>query len=136
MRVSTRNRKPTGLTYTSDIWIKNGGAVLGTDPDPNVTSPAANRILTMPKRQIGVVTGFNRLPSLPFITLGDGVSVSCRFWFKDDDEALWIPIGAAFALPYTSANTGSNAAGYWAGRKWFIQLTAVNGVTKMAFHFR
>ena len=117
------------------MWIK--GSPIAIDPDPNVTPPAANRILDPPKRLLPLSVAALR-GSLLAASLADGVTADIRFWFKDETEAggIWIPVITA-TLTYAAVNyVAINSFGCTPSRKTFLQITANNGGTKIAFFWR
>lgn len=133
--IATLRRR--GPSYTCDFWIKNGGAALAVDSDPNSVTPSAARIMSGPR------AGF--WPTLmnaggaalgPFITLlsADGTSVTLRWWWYDDTKATWIPGTTTVTL--TTAGNNFQQLRYVLGAKTFVQVTANTGVTKVGIIFR
>lgn len=125
MIITTRNKS---ATFNALCWIT--GAANFTDPDPNVTPPNANRIISPP--------GYILLTPATQAACAIAVATSAtvRLWWYDDAHILWIPANAGQALTYTGSNTAVATVGGMVGSKWFAQFTANVGVTTAAFFFR
>lgn len=132
MKVTAKSK---GLFYTADLWITNGGAAITVDGDPNVTPPAANRILRSRGDLFLSTYAGNVTPSL-FATLADGVTATVRHWWYDDVQLLWVPTNVEFALTYANSNGSQSRPRMVPGTKFHCQVKANDGVTKIAFSYR
>lgn len=117
-------QQPAGSSFTMTEYRDNTGVAFGTDPDPNVTPPAANRVKTMQR----IFSGSNTMRAFPI----DGTTISLAPWFYDDVAARWVQYTAAAACATSSFGTSITAptSGGFAGAKLFMQVTANTGVTK------
>lgn len=121
-------------SFTFPVWAGTiGGSALSTDPSPNVTPPAANRIVRYGSRTNRLtVQGSGQLRA---IAVG-GTTISFQPWYFDDFFATWIALGVAVTL--TSANTtvtlaGISLLGGFYGAQFFMQITANTGVQAFGY---
>lgn len=122
-------------TYSAQCWIYNGGAALAVDPDPNVTPPAADRIIQLHPRYLRAMVG-QQFPQVT-VWLANGTTCSVRVWFYEDSLGRWIGTLTPTVLDY-SAISRLNSAGtpFAAGLRAFAQVTANVGTTRIAMSFR
>lgn len=134
MIAETSNAAPS---FTAQCWIT--GASGFTDSDPNSVPPAASRIIRfpayMPQAPNPPISATLWLGAQLMAVLADGTSATIRFWWYDDVEELWVPSGATVALTYATGNQSAQTIRFIAA-KWFCQVTANTGVTKIAFFIR
>jgi hypothetical protein len=110
------------------VLYQSGGLVdVPVDPDPNVTPPPSDRVLTVgndvecTSRRHMQFTGIQMF-------VGDGTSLSVCLWCYDDATGRWWRQFAPFTL---TAATGGIALTPWTfGVKCFIQVTANTGNVK------
>lgn len=128
-RIETSNVAPS---YTAACWIT--GSPIALDSDPNSVAPPVARIFTTPSRIAQVLPAILTAGCGPAIgvAVADGVSATVRLWWFDDFTGLWSPLGTSFSPTFAAANYLSLAGGAQIGCKYFVQVTANNGVTKMA----
>lgn len=137
MIVTTKNKR---ATYSAVGWIRNGGAAIAVDADPNTVGgggagslallQAAGRVYSAPAGIfIHGQTFINALAQ-------DGTSAVGRFWWYDDVEALWIPSGNVATMTTAAANSLLAVIGAMPGSKWYVQITSNTGVTKIAVVIR
>jgi hypothetical protein len=122
------------------VWVGTiGGSAIGTDPSPNVTPPAANRILRItPKRGAVFPMGQLNQANPPNITILFGVvaasSITVQIWYFDDAQAVWIPWLAPIVRTPTGAATNVATANFSGlGSKVFVQVTANTLVQAMGY---
>ena len=121
---------------TLGVWYQNGGSALVTENTPNITPPAANRIL----RNVGKLNGTaqtNGAGSSGLRIMCDG-GTSCTetAWFYDDQLGKWLPFGATpFTLTTAAGNNTTLNIGNVSGSQWFVQLVANTGVTALGYGF-
>lgn len=132
MQVTTRN---TADSYTAQCWIT--GAAGFVDASPNVTPPDPARIISAPANVIGIANGFP-LGTSPSVAafVADGTGATLRFWWYDDTQATWVQSGNAFARTYAGNNVLDLVGLAAPGKRFFCQVTANTGVTKVAFLIR
>jgi len=103
MEVTTHN---TAGSFTAQ-WITNGGAAIAVDDDPNVTPPAADRIVRMPAHMFACDlhdgAGAARPPRVVCCT-ADGTSAAVRVWWYDDALLIWVPLAAGQTMTTAGAN--------------------------------
>jgi hypothetical protein len=135
----------------ADNWMEQvfigsiGGGALPTDPDPNVTPPAASRIVRSTPRlgslacnsalsgTAGVGPLFRCLLSVAVAT-----SITIQFWFFDDTQSKWIPVGAAITNTPTGASSNiafvpNLSPPIPIGSQCFSQIVANTGVEALGF---
>lgn len=124
--------------YALPIWYGAiGGAALATDPDPNVTPPAANRIIKLSAKRGGLLMmGGSSGLFLRVMQVGGlnvGTNISCVAWLWDDTQAKWIQHGTLTNITGTNdvANLGGVAWGCMPGARIFVQITANAGSTPL-----
>lgn len=138
MLLTTRNK---AASYAAAVWVERGGAALTNESDPNTLAPDD------PTQPNSVTQGTSRIiqaRSGIFITSGfqiigyaiGGTSSTVRFWWYDDTKALWVPNGGAVTLTSGTTNSGSATVGCMPGAKWFAQVLANTGITKLAYLLR
>lgn len=115
------------------------GASGFTDADPNVTPPAASRIVTMPKNallwsELGSNTTRSGLSLWLF--MADGTSLQCQAHYYDEGARLWVPFQNSQGLTTSLPATTTNLVREGPGLKCFVRITANVGVTKFAYFFR
>ena len=105
--------------------VANGGAVLGVDPDPNVTPPKPDRIFTIPKAPAGVQG----------IWLGaEGGNPDLQLWFKVTANK-WLPLTLASFGGGATISLSADAVqplilGFMiADAPCFVRVTVPNGAT-------
>jgi len=138
MILTTQN---TGPLFRAQCVIT--GAANFTDATPNVTPPAAARIITTPaymlafNESVAVNLAARTSPALAAF-LVDGTSASVRPWWYDDAVGTWFPGGDVVALTYASGAAASQMMNvrHTPGCRYFCQVTANVGVTKIAFLIR
>jgi hypothetical protein len=125
---------PTASTFTAQCWIENGGAAIAVDSSPNSVAPAANRIIRAPSYAFNLHDRVFQLGVVAFVA--DGTGATLRMWWYDDVQLLWIARGQAVSVTYAGTNSTQFSALSMPGAKWFCQVTANTGVTKIAFMIR
>jgi hypothetical protein len=132
--------RKVGPVFTATQWIKNGGAAIGTDSDPNTSPPPANRIAQLPSSIFGIsiFSPFNVSGLGIFATLisADGTAITVRPWWKDDLKGEWVPLTTAVTLTTAGNNFQQLSIRVMPGAKFFVQVTANTGVTKMCLLIR
>jgi hypothetical protein len=119
-------------TFAMAVWVGTvGTGTVSTDPDPNVTPPAANRILRITPKRDGVHCFGGT--DLRMLSAGDGTSIVLQPWFYDDTQARWIRYSVAVTLTTATSNTGFSLIGAMLGAKFFVQCTANTGVSAFAY---
>lgn len=127
----------TASTFALDSWYGTlGGTALATDPDPNVTPPASNRIIRMGSTLDGVTSMGG--PHLISAAILDGTTLTYQAWFYDNSQAKWIKIHSTVVLTLTTNNFRNLniVPGNLSGAKVFIQITANSGVTVLGVTHR
>ena len=135
-RATTTN---TAASYTAQQWIT--GAPIALDSDPNSVAPAASRIISVPAFITPMLTQFGSNASgtgaLIACCMADGTTASVRIWQRFNDEEIWVPIGGATSLTFATNNLLAFAGPVWSSsQKFFAQVTANNGCTKLAILIR
>ena len=134
MLAETKNAAPS---FTAQCWIQNGGAALALDNSPNVTPPAANRIISTPDYIFNMpfpdAAGGVPMATTVQAFLADGTTATLRLWMYDDGQATWIPMANQSARTYATFNGHGIPCRTVPGAKFFCQVIANNGVTKIAF---
>jgi len=125
-------------TYSLSVWVGTvGGAALGTDPSPNVTPPAAGRILVLlPKDGALQLMGTARL-AIVCATVAAS-SITLQPWFFDATQNLWIQYGPPITVTPTGAASNIGALttfGNYSGAQVFVQITANTLVQAFAYEF-
>jgi hypothetical protein len=130
MRLITPRKLVSG--YTADHWIDGNGSAIGLDPDPNTVTlaslVAAGRVFYTPKQRMVRGNGIFFAHSV------DGTSITGKFWMYDDFDAVWL--GLANAGTATTATNNLISGSWVADCKYYLQVTANAGVTKVAVTFR
>jgi hypothetical protein len=125
-------------TFTATCW--RTGAAGFTDSDPNSVAPTDAQILTTPS----YVFAYSSLPT-SFVANGvlmscfvaDGSTASTRFWWFDDVQLIWIPVlNSVSSMTYATTNATNVAVRSVPGCRFFCQVTANSGVTKIAVLLR
>lgn len=134
---------PPAVTFDWSNGCRVTGNPVVTDPSPNVTPPAANRILTLDYRAARMFYkyGVSGGSLFPCCTEG-GTSVAVDTWFFDATLNLWVKF-LAFGGPSTISNFGTASIinpglGFFIvpGMKWFFQIVTVTGaVTAFSYAF-
>jgi hypothetical protein len=129
-------------TFAGLIWVGvPGGAALSTDPDPNVTPPIANRIMTWSAIRGGLMTmgaGPANGALTQVIAVG-GTQATVQMWFYDDTQAKWVKHGGIQTVVSAAGNVGTGSQSFShniMGAKIFFQITANTGVEALGFSFR
>lgn len=125
----------TDLKFAHEIWVGTiGTGTVATDPSPNTTPPAANRILRCTaKRDALMAMGF---ANLRLLGARDGTSLVVQPWFYDDTQAAWVRFGAPVTLTSAAQNVTNVNVGNMAGAKFFVQVTTnTGGVSAFAYDF-
>jgi hypothetical protein len=134
--VTTQNQSSTFAAS----WITNGGSAIGLDPNPNVTPPTADRIIRMPAYMfacdIPAAAGSLGVSPRIAVYLADGTSADVRYWFYDDALAIWTPLQVTLSMTTAAVNVGALTILTMIGAKYFPQITANVGVTKIAVFIR
>lgn len=127
-----RSANASAVGFTLGVWIT--GNPISTDPSPNVTPPAANRILTMRERAGAIWqpnSGFIRL-----VAIG-GTSVTYQGWQYEALRGVWQTVGGARAITLATTNLdlmGNTIQSIQPGTQVFVQVTAVSGtVTALGY---
>lgn len=140
---------PQRLMGFSDCGCRVTGNPLTTDPSPNVTPPAASRILTIKYderansalHRLGS-TGQNSITYLLESAVNATINVS--HWFFDATLGLWVRYGVAgiaVAGAFRAGTAGciqtvNESLPILPGISWFPQITAVTGsVTAFGYMF-
>lgn len=133
MIAATKNGAPS---YTATQWIQ--GSPIAVDSDPNSVAPPASRIFTAPSYVFRALSAFATTGSGPVIyyAMGDGATISTRSWWYDDAQGLWVPFAGAGGLDFTTFAMGTGGASVVPGQRYFVQVTANSGCTKLAVVIR
>ena len=121
-------------SFALSVWVGTiGGAALGLDPNPNVTPPAAGRILTMiPKDSALQLMGSARLAILCAPVAASSITV--QPWFFDDSRAVWVQFGPPITItPTGAASNLATVAMSGFGSKVFVQVIANTNVKAMGY---
>jgi hypothetical protein len=124
-------------SFDNIVWVGTpGGAALGTDPNPNTTPPAANRILKLTPRP-GALGGFQGVIHCCPVPIA-AASITFQGWFFDDTQALWIPSAIPITLTPTPGAAGLGNlqqfnVGAQMGVRFFIQIQANTNVQAMYY---
>jgi hypothetical protein len=129
-------------TYSQAVWVGTvGGSALPTDPSPNTTPPAANRIIRVsPLKGVRVRSGTAgpRFMCPPVAS----ASITIQPWFYDDTQAQWIQLGPPMSLTPTSTATQNfngiavnNTTYGMSGAKLFLQITANSNTQALGYDF-
>lgn len=125
----------SAVLFRVPVWVT--GNPIGTDPDPNVTPPAANRIITMDANAI--LSCMNSSGFIRVYVVG-GTSVSYASWRFDPFSNLWRVGGLGvrtITLASSNIATISNTQDVQTpGCKFFLRVTAMVGaVTAFGYGF-
>jgi hypothetical protein len=121
---------PTGVQFPI-VWAQ--GSPIGTDPNPNTTPPASNRILTLDPQGHQALLTWANTALIRLIAIG-GVSVTVTAWTYDVASTTWLALAAATTITVATLNIAGVAfTGAVSGSQWFMQITAVNGVTALGY---
>lgn len=120
--------------FTYGVWVTGNPIV--ADPAPDVTPPAASRILVVDRAAQGVVA----MPGVGFVELCviGGTSVVTRVWrFEPTTNKWWNTSSSDRTITLASTNmgtAGSTVDGIINGARIFIQIVTVNGaVTALGY---
>jgi hypothetical protein len=122
-----------GATVQNLVWVGTpGGAALATDPNPNSTPPASNRI----------VRGGGLNPAGELYLQGHGLflaqciggtSCTVQIWFFDATQAQWIQTQIPTTITIATSPQGFFNVYALLGAKFFCQLTANTGVQAIGY---
>jgi hypothetical protein len=127
----------SAVLFRMPVWVT--GNPLGTDPDPNVTPPAATRIIIYDANAIGAIATTPSLATIRTFAIG-GTSIAYNAYRYDSFNGLWrsAPLGArTITLATSNTDTLSNTQhSLTPGARFFLRITAVTGtVTAFGYGF-
>lgn len=129
--------------WTEQVMIGTiGGGALPTDPNPNTTPPAANRIFRCANRSRALFANTTSTSTgcgaRVATSVAGGSSMTVQLWFYDDTQARWVE----YDFPRTFTPNGvnpninlalwNNVGAHFIGAKFFVQITANTGVEVLA----
>lgn len=124
-------------TFALGVWVGTiGGSALSTDPSPNTTPPAANRILRIsPRKGMTVLQGSGRLQVICGVVAAS--SITLQLWIFDSTQNTWIQYGAPFTITPTGAasNVAAVTHGNLSGAQLFLQVTANTLVQAFGYEY-